>query len=89
MKNSLCPICQCSVPFDPRYPKAVCAACIRKAVDPQGRRVVFFNTDLGGGLTGRYEDDGSEYASNRCLIDGFVCQAEERHMGGVVIQLSC
>lgn len=88
MDMNLCPVCHSPIPSDPRYPKAVCTLCMGKAVDPEGRKVGFFNTGLDGGLSGMYEDDGSEYGSTLCLIDGLVCHVEERHMGGIVIQVS-
>lgn len=88
MNKTLCPVCQSPIPFDPRYPRAVCSLCMGKAVDREGRRVNFYNTDLGGGLSGRYEDDGSEYTFTQCLIDGFGYQAEERRLGGIVIQIT-
>jgi hypothetical protein len=88
MSDSFCPICHHSILLDPRYPRAVCAACADRATDGNGRQVRFFNAGLSGGLTGRYADDGSMYETADCLIDGHTCQAKEKHLGGVVIELS-
>ena len=80
-----CPICGKPQLHNPRYPNAVCVDCISRAEDAAGRRVQFFNTDLSGGLAGRYVDDGSAYESVQCWIDGQLCQASEAHLGGIVI----
>jgi hypothetical protein len=82
-----CPICKIQVTPSERYPHYVCASCVERAADVAGRKVAFYNTELSGsGCEGRYRDDGSLYASDRCWIDGVPCRAAEAHMGGIVVQ---
>lgn len=71
---------------NPRYPRAVCADCVNSAADQSGRAIKFYNTDLSGGLTGRYTD-GTLYDSADCWINGIACRASEAYMGGVVIEV--
>ena len=85
-----CPICRTPRPHSPRYPQHVCATCVERAADQQGRRLAFFNTSLLGGFgvsladTGEVIDaEGDECA---CTIDGVRCVAREARFGGVVVQ---
>jgi len=81
-----CPICGQMMKMNPRYPQAVCPNCAKKAADPAGRPVIFFNESLSGGIGGQYLDDGSLYVGQDCYINGIHCRASEAHMGGVVIE---
>lgn len=82
-----CPICGGPLPFDPRYPRAVCAACVRKACDEHGRPLEFFNEGMSGGFVAVYRDTGELSAGHICFIEGRRCYADEAHLGGVVVQL--
>lgn len=86
LEEHLCPICGTSMVSNPRYPRAVCADCGNSAADQSGRAVKFYNTDLSGGLTGRYTN-GPLYDSADCWINGMACRAKEAYMGGVVIEI--
>ncbi|BCY17156.1 MAG: hypothetical protein GYA12_15205 [Chloroflexi bacterium] len=81
-----CPICRQPVDKNLRYPRAVCPDCIKKAADPAGRPVIFFNESLSGGISGLYADDRSPYKGTDCYINGIHCRASEAHMGGIVIE---
>jgi hypothetical protein len=82
-----CPICEEAVTPVSRYPNYVCDSCIKKAVDCNGRPVLFGNTSLlGHGCQGKYRENNEEYHSNICYIEGVKCKAEEAYMGGIVIR---
>ncbi|HUK88957.1 MAG TPA: hypothetical protein VLZ81_01050, partial [Blastocatellia bacterium] len=80
------PICKAPVPESARYPCYVCSACASRAKDSAGRPVEFFNTDLSGGIEGRYRDSHDPYPDQTCYIDGLECWADEARFGGIVIQ---
>lgn len=84
---SVCPVCHRTMPFNPRYPRAICQACVNCVVDEDQRPVEFFNEGMSGGIFGLYKDDGSPYPSTVCYIRGARCNASEAHMGGIVIEL--
>jgi hypothetical protein len=73
------------VPSDARYPTAVCAACVERAVDEHGRALRFYNQSLSGGFQAVCADTGEERASHECWIDGIRCWADEAHLGGIVV----
>jgi hypothetical protein len=79
----MCPLCQAPVPENPRYPRAVCEACVASATDLSGRPVRFFNASLSGGLV--VDPPGREYPEFECLVRGKRCIARERYLGGVVV----
>ena len=82
-----CPICDEAVTPVSRYPNYVCEDCVDKAVDSEGRPVIFGNTSLlGHGCQGEYRDTGEDYDSNLCFIEGIKCKAEEAYFGGIVVQ---
>ena len=81
-----CPICGQPVEKNLRYPHAVYPDCVKKAADPAGRPVTFFNESLSGGISGQYTDDGTPYDGTDCYINGTHCRASEAHMGGIVIE---
>lgn len=80
-----CPICQSSVPFDPRYPNAVCSSCVEAAVDCAGRPLRFYNESMSGGIYGVFADTSEQAPETTCFIHGVECQAQEARMGGIVI----
>jgi hypothetical protein len=60
---------------------------MKKAADPAGRPVIFFNKSLSGGISGHYINDGSPYFNTECFINGIRCRASEAHLGGIVIEI--
>ncbi|MHC1782232.1 MAG: hypothetical protein AB9891_05630 [Anaerolineaceae bacterium] len=83
---NVCPICGVEIPFDMRYPNAVCRCCVEKASDRKGRQLSFFNEGMSGGLKSIYAGTGEPYDSEVCYIKGVMCRAREAHMGGVVVE---
>ena len=89
-----CPICSKPTPHQERYPLAVCSNCFNKASDKPngmaslrtGRKLSFFNLDLGGGYRAVVEETGEEYDSHVCYIDEVKCRADEARFGGIIIQ---
>ena len=85
-----CPICGEPRPHSPRYPDAVCAACVERAEDGAGRPLTFFNATLLGGFEAAYGDTGARLEpggdAQTCLIDGVPCVAREARFGGIVVQ---
>ncbi len=89
-ERHLCPICGGSVRTQPRYPTAVCPACVERAVDERGRSIRFYNRSMSGGFQAVYAsagdaDTGEERAGRGCWIDGVRGRAGEAHLGGVVV----
>jgi hypothetical protein len=92
--KQFCPICNAEVKPIQRYPDYVCDVCTEKAVDSEGRRVLFANEGISGGLIAfRAVDRPHELNEDReltdnpiCFIDGIRCIASEAHFGGVVIR---
>lgn len=85
-----CPICGAPRPHSPRYPDAVCAACVGRAVDEGGRRLDFFNLTLTGGFGAAHADTGERLETpgdaQPCFIDRVRCMAREARFGGIVVQ---
>jgi hypothetical protein len=84
-----CPICGTPLPYEPRYPGKLCAACVGRACDAQGRQIRFRNTTaLGGGFLAEVEEQGDwqPQADPWCWVDGRRCQAGEHRFGGIVVQ---
>lgn len=84
---AICPLCGASMTFNPRYPRAVCNACVRRACDAEGRFLDFYNADFGGGYLAFYRECGEKYDSHDCFIDGRLCRADEARFGGIVVQM--
>jgi|APCry1669193181_1035450.scaffolds.fasta_scaffold13786_4 hypothetical protein len=80
-----CPFCQAEVERSTRYPDYVCSRCLETATDEKGRRVIFGNADIEGGIKGIYTDTNEEYISRSCFIEGHPCTASEARFGGIVI----
>ncbi len=81
-----CPFCGREQPLSQRYPQYACWDCSEKAVDENGRPLVFYNTSFGGGFEARYRDTDELRTGNICFIDGVECWADEARFGGIVIQ---
>lgn len=86
MPTQHCPVCLESVAPSTRYPRYVCAECIRLAEASDGRLVEFGNADIWGGIQLRYRDTGEPHEGMRLFIRGIECEASEARFGGVVIQ---
>ena len=82
-----CPICRASVAPNNRYPRYVCDACAVKASSVDGRLLQFGNANMSGGFVAEYADNGAEYLSHECYIEGVKCYADEAKFGGIVIQV--
>lgn len=81
-----CPICFSSVYKSLRYPRQLCSICSKKAVDENGRPLLFHNESISGGFIAKYADNGELRDSHICFIDGRKCWADEEYMGSIVIQ---
>lgn len=81
-----CPICQCSVRENRRYPRYLCASCAAEAKSEDGRPLEFFNKDISGGYVAEYADTHEPYDSHTCFVRGHRCRADEARFGGIVIQ---
>lgn len=75
------------MPFNPRYPRAVCPHCAEKACDSQGRPLAFYNEGASGGFIAIFRESGQPYPSQECFINGARCYVEEARFGGIVIQV--
>ena len=84
-----CPVCGEPRPHSPRYPDAVCAACVERAVDADGRPLAFHNATLTGGFAAAYRDTREPAPTPddemTCWIDGVRCRAREAYFGGIVV----
>lgn len=85
-----CPVCRGPGRHSERYPAALCADCVERLVDGQGRAVTLLNTDpLGYGLRIAAGNDVVERTAADTLplfCDGVECRAREARFGGVVVQ---
>lgn len=85
-----CPGCGIRLKHFERYPWYFCQGCLEQAEDCEGKRLVFFNISISGGLGWRYADDPS--AADRDVIEVicFICTrpvlVTEARFGGVVAQ---
>lgn len=82
-----CPLCGAPRPFDPRYPRAVCAACVEQARDAEGQPLVFYNEGLSGGFVAVVRATGAIHPGRECYINGARCYADEARFGGIVVQV--
>jgi predicted nucleic acid-binding Zn ribbon protein len=85
--NQFCPICSKPVEPSTRYPCYVCGECASKVVSRDGRTLIFFNAQIWAGFDAKYADDGEQYLSHDCYIDGVKCYADEAYFEGIVIQV--
>ncbi|MFT5917495.1 MAG: hypothetical protein ACJAWV_002836 [Flammeovirgaceae bacterium] len=84
-----CPVCKNETTYHyPGYPNMVCNKCDDRARDKSGRELGFSNVDAFGGYRAYYLDNGEEYNSHTCYIDGIECLVDEvRGSGGIVIEV--
>ena len=90
-EKHLCPVCNAELKSPQyacmRYPNHVCPTCSRKATDINGRQLKFFNPHpLGHGCAAKYTDNGEDYNSETCYIDGIECTAKQARFGGIVVE---
>lgn len=85
-----CPGCGASQRRFDRYPWYFCQACLARAEDGDGRRLVFANVSLSGGLGWTYAGEpdlrDESAAAVFCLIDRRPVLVTEARFGGVVAQ---
>ena len=85
-----CPGCGAALTSNPRYPWYFCNDCRERAEDCEGRRLVFGNAAVSGGLSWRYADDPARRDDRAlrvlCLIAGRPVIVSEARFGGVVAQ---
>jgi hypothetical protein len=85
----LCPICHALTRFNPRYPDHLCGSCASRAVDEQGRALVFYNESISGGFMAKYADDGSPATkvskSHIAYVGHLKVLADEARFGGIVV----
>jgi len=86
--HSHCPGCGQALAAQERYPWRFCQACLERAEDGGGQRLVFANTALSGGLAYRRAGDPRETAASAvlCRIDGRPVIVTEARFGGIVAQ---
>jgi len=85
-----CANCKDMVPYNARYPKYICGACVAKLTDKDKRQIVFYNTELmGHGCQWFYTDTipPEKNNSNLGYINQIVFYAQEAYLGGIVVQL--
>lgn len=85
-----CPGCGREQRMFARYPWYFCRECLAGAVDGEGRRLLFGNASMSGGLVWCYADDPSMADDRaldvRCLIRGRPVTVGEARFGGVVAE---
>ena len=90
--TGVCPHCGGTSEYQsPRYPRALCEACMQRVTDLAGRPVTMGNVAFSGGFVAHHRDDGSVCEQlgelgGPVLVDGVRYTAGEAHMGGVVVQ---
>ena len=83
-----CPICGAPDHHDPRYPRALCPACVLEAADETGCPLRFSNAGLEGGFRAERQDGSVPKEPHRCWVRGIACHADEARFGGIVVQIS-
>jgi hypothetical protein len=90
MPDHVCPGCGARQPHIPRFPWHFCNACVQRATDGSGRRVVFGNRSASRGFAWNYADAPASQASAcnavRCLINGRPALVTEARYGSVVAE---
>lgn len=85
-----CPACGQAQRSFARYPWYFCNQCLDLAEDAEGRRLVFGNASLSGGLSWGYADNPAKFDDAAldviCLISGRRVVVGEARFGGVVAQ---
>ena len=91
IENHHCPGCGAEQKFVARYPWHFCNSCLNQAHDYYGRKLLFFNIGLSGGLGWAFADTPDQkmtekVSSVQCLIKGRIVVVSEARFGGVVAQ---
>ncbi|MEQ8298754.1 MAG: hypothetical protein RIB55_19960 [Nitratireductor sp.] len=90
MDDHFCPGCGKVQRAFARYPWYFCQDCLATAEDGPGRRLVFGNASLSGGLVWGFADDPSRYDDRAilviCLIRKRRVVVHEARFGGVVAE---
>lgn len=81
-----CPVCECELRPNPRYPDHLCRDCAAKAVAPDGRALKFGNVSFSGGFIAHFADTGEVHDSNLCFVEGVQCWAKGAYFGGIVVR---
>ena len=85
-----CPSCGVRLKAFARYPWHICRDCLELASDHAGRKLVFGNSALSGGLTWCYADDPARVDAHSiqvlCLIKNRHILVQEARFGGVVAE---
>ena len=85
-----CPSCGVRLKAFARYPWHICRDCLELASDHAGRKLVFGNSALSGGLTWCYADDPARLDARSiqvlCLIKNRHILVQEARFGGVVAE---
>ena len=84
--SQICPVCRIEVQTNPRYPRYLCRTCIERAVDKNGEKIQFFQSNPDGRYAARYSATGAVYPSHECFVDGSKCWADEARFGGIIVQ---
>jgi hypothetical protein len=90
MDSQLCPRCAAEVPTSERYPDRLCADCVSRAVDADGRPLLFYNVSFSGGFRAVFADDQTDAdvvsREHLVFVDGVRCWADEARFGGIVLR---
>jgi hypothetical protein len=93
MLAQYCSKCRKKVPYDPRYPKKICATCSNEQItDEKGVRVSFLNINSNGGLkilwwkNDKVVHEDSSQITKLCFINKVQYIASDHRFGGIVIQ---
>jgi hypothetical protein len=84
MSEQRCPICSAEVAPSLRYPKQICPECWSRAVDENGRKLVFGYLPEADYCV-FYEDTKELRPTGICFVDGIRCWAGEDYWGGSVV----
>jgi hypothetical protein len=81
-----CPVCAAEMVDDtPRYPYRVCGTCVGMAQSADGRPLRFGSQGMGGFIA-TFADTGEIHSGHECFIAGVRCEANEAHLGGIVVE---
>ncbi len=60
-----CPICECEVRANPRYPRSACRQCVDRAVASNGEKLEFGQSGPTGEFQARYASTGCTQSSDK------------------------
>ena len=88
--SHFCPKCGTAQKHFPRYPWYFCKDCVKTASDRNGRKLLFGNVSMSGGLSWRYADDPSQRDDSSlgviCNINQRPVYIHEARFGGIVAE---